>query len=334
MTRIDRLIATVFFRRFGCVGLFAVLAVPFLSLGAPAQSVPTAPGPYVAFEGQAAFGASTFDAGLALSFTPPFGHVAKLDDGDGWGGAVTVGYVWQNGWRAAIRYRRLDTDGATGRYDPALIPFGAGVGFTPGGEPVGAIYARAEVESTTSFLDLELGKDVPVAGGLLQLFAGLTYADIARKTAVIDDSCPCMPFAFLLSNDFQGLGPKIGVRGGVPLNAVVSLVGGGSAAALFGTSRFASRLDDPLSPPFPFKAKDRRTVAALDAEAGLAFAVGAGSLTLGYRVDAVLGALDTDQRVSPRFLVAGMPAIGDQRDDFVAHGPFARFSLPLGSGAD
>jgi hypothetical protein len=62
---------------------------------------------------------------------------------------------------------------------------------------------------------------------------------------------------------------------------------------------------------------------------GIAVAVGPGSLTLGYRIDAVLGALDTDQKV-PDFAVSlGFPKIGNARDDFVEHGPFARFVLPL-----
>ena len=334
MKRIHRLVATFLSRRSGRVGFSAAVALFLSSLSAPAQSVPTPPGPYVALEGQAAFGASEFDAGFVPTLAPPFGYVAKLDDGDGWGGAVTLGYVWRNGWSAAIRYRRLETDDATGRYDPGLIPFGAGVTPPPGGQVVGALDARATVDTATSVLDIEVGNEIPFAGGFLRFFGGLTYAEITRDAAIIDDSCPCAPFAFLLGNDFEGLGPKIGFRGGVPLNAAISLVGGASAAALFGTSKFASRLDDPLSPPFPFKASDRRTVAALNAEAGLAVAVGAGSLTIGYRVDAILGALDTDQRVSAFFQDSGFPALGDRRDDFVAHGPFARFTLSLAGLSD
>jgi hypothetical protein len=65
----------------------------------------------------------------------------------------------------------------------------------------------------------------------------------------------------------------------------------------------------------------------------LGFAVGPGALVLGYKVDALLGALDTDQRVSALVASIGFPAIGDKHDDFVEHGPFARFTLPLaGSG--
>jgi hypothetical protein len=112
------------------------------------------------------------------------------------------------------------------------------------------------------------------------------------------------------------------------------LVGGASVAALVGTSKFASRLDDPLFPAYQFKTEDHRTVAAIDSDVGLAFALGTGSLTVGYRVNAVLGALDTDQRVSPLFRELGFPSIGDGHDDFVEHGPFARFSLPLASLGD
>jgi hypothetical protein len=96
-----------------------------------------------------------------------------------------------------------------------------------------------------------------------------------------------------------------------------------------GTSTFKSRLDDPLFPPLQFKAEDDRIVAALEGEAGLAFAIGPAHLTIGYRANAVFGALDTDQRVSPLVASIGFPQIGDGHTDFIEHGPFARFTLPL-----
>lgn len=84
----------------------------------------------------------------------------------------------------------------------------------------------------------------------------------------------------------------------------------------------------------PYKDKESRTVGAFDAEAGVAFAVARGTLTVGYRVDAWLQALDSDQRVSEDFLQLGVPPIGDRHDDFVEHGPFVRFAMPLAAAAD
>jgi hypothetical protein len=102
-----------------------------------------------------------------------------------------------------------------------------------------------------------------------------------------------------------------------------------------GTSTFKSRLDDPLLPPSPqFKAEDDRIVAALEGEAGFAFAIGPAHLTIGYRANAMFGALDTDQRVSPLVASLGFPQIGDAHADFIAHGPFARFTLPLAGMTD
>ena len=43
----------------------------------------------------------------------------------------------------------------------------------------------------------------------------------------------------------------------------------------------------------------------------------------------MFGALDTDQRVSPLVASVGFPQIGDGHADFIEHGPFARFTLPL-----
>lgn len=315
------------------VGLRAALLGVCLALPAAAQSVSKAPGVFLEIEGQAAFSGSDFDGGLVPSLGPSPFEVAKLDDGDGWGGAFALGYAWANGWSAAVRYRRIEMDDSGGPFDPGLIPFGAGVPFLPGGFIVGVLEAHTEVESTASIVNVELGRDFAFQGGVVHLFAGLTYADIERNTA-ISDRCGCPEYAFLMDSDFRGAGPKIGFRGDVPLNSMISFVGGASAAALFGTSKFSSRVDDPLSPPFPFTAKDRRTVAALDAEAGLALAIGPGSLTVGYRVDALLGAMDTDQRVSELFLAGGFPSLGDKRDDYIARGPFARFSLPLAGGAE
>lgn len=298
---------------------------------AAAQTGTLPPGLYLEAEGQVVLGESRFEAGIVpTDIFGVTGPKAKLDEGNGPGGALTVGYTWGNGWSAGVRYRLLKGDDSSGPFDPGILTFGAGFDLVPDGFMVGVLNARTEVRSKTSFVDLEVGKDIAVAGGNLQVFGGLTYASIERDVAIIEDDCGCIPFAMLFSNDFHGVGPKIGFRGGIPLSSTIRIVGSASAAALFGTSTFANRLDDPLSPPYPYKNEDDRTVAALDAQAGIAVALGPGSLTLGYRIDALIGALDTDQRVSELFQTfVGLQPIGDTHADFVAHGPFARFTLPL-----
>lgn len=312
----------------------ALMVLAFPVSFAMAQSAPA--GLVLEVEGQAVFGASNFDAGVVPdSFFGVTGPHLKLDEGDGWGGAVALGYGWGNGWNAALRFRRLKADDSGGQADPGIYVFAAGANLLPGGYPIGALDARTEVESKTLMLDFEIGKDFAVASGHVQVFGGVTYASIERDVAVISDDCGCVPFSVLLANDFHGVGPKIGFRGGIPLNGTFSLVGGGSVAALIGTSKFASRLDDPLSPAYPFKTDDDRVVAALDGHVGISAAIGPGSLTLGYRIDAVLGALDTDQRVSSfATSMIGFPKVGDTHNDLIEHGPFARFALPLGGGAN
>lgn len=300
--------------------------------GAPAtaQTVRTQPGIFIEAEGQRVFGASDFVAGLVPP--TPFDIVGpenKLDEGQGWGGALTLGYAWGNGWSGAVRYRRLTADDHGGPVEPGIIAFAPQIPFIPGGIPFGVLGAQTKVDSEASMLDLEIGKELQLAGARLELFGGLAYASIKRTAALIDNSCGCLPFALVMTHDFQGVGPKIGLRGAVPLMNGVSLVGGGSVAALMGTSTFKSRLDDPLFPPYQFKADDDRIVAALEGEAGLAFAIGPAHLTIGYRANAMFGALDTDQRVSPLVASFGFPPIGDARADFIEHGPFARFTLPL-----
>ncbi|HEX2843264.1 Lpg1974 family pore-forming outer membrane protein [Hyphomicrobium sp.] len=310
----------------------AMLCVPAVAV---AQTASVSPGFYVEAEGQRVFGASDFEAGFVpTSLMGLTGPQAKLDEGDGWGGAAALGYTWSSGWSAAVRYRRLEADDRGGPYDPGIMAFAPSIPFVPGGIPFGVLDATTEVDSQALFVDVEVGKDLSVSGGRLQLFGGVSYASIERDVAIKSDDCGCIPFALRMGNDFHGVGPKIGFRGGLPLNGTISVVGGGSVAALFGTSKFTSRLDDPLFPPNSFKDSNDRTVAALDAHAGLAIGVGFGTLTLGYRIDAVIGALDTDQRVSALVASTGYPQIGDRHDDFVEHGPFARFTLPIASGND
>ncbi|MCC7253133.1 Lpg1974 family pore-forming outer membrane protein [Hyphomicrobium sp.] len=309
------------------------LAASVHPASSPAQSVAPQAGLWLEAEGQKVFGSSDFEVGMVpSSIFAITGPVNDLDEGDGWGGALTLGYVWTNGWSAAVRYRRLEADDRGGPIDPGIVAFGPGVDVIPGGFPIGVLGARTKVDSATTILDFEVGNDIAIAGGRLHLFGGLTYTSIERDVALLDDGCGCVPFALLMANDFHGVGPKIGFRGGFPLNNALSVVGGGSVAALFGTSKFMSYLDDPLLPSSPFKDEDDRIVAAFDGEAGLAFAIGAGTLTVGYRIDVVLGALDTDQRVSSlATMFMDVPPIGDKHDDFVEHGPFARFALPLGA---
>ncbi len=298
-----------------------------LIAGAPAaaQTVGTKPGLFVEAEGQRVFGESRFVAGLVDIFGPE----KTLDEGRGWGGALTLGYAWGNGWSGAVRYRRLTADDRGGPVEPGVIVFAPQVPLIPGGIPYDVPSAQTRVDSDTSMFDLEVGKELQVAGARVELFGGLTYTSIKRTASLMSEACGCVPFGLVMAHDFQGVGPKIGLRGAVPLMDGVSLVGAGSVAALLGTSTFKSRLDDPLFPPFQFKAEDDRIVAALEGEAGFAFAIGPGRLTVGYRANAMFGALDTDQRVSPLVASIGFPQIGDGHADFIEHGPFARFTLPL-----
>jgi hypothetical protein len=324
MDSADRPIPAFRSRTWMPAGLAVTAAVVLGSVSASAQMLSPPVGVYIEAEGQAVFGASDAEAGMKLD--DPFaltGSLVKLDEGNGWGGALTLGYSWANGWSSAVRYRKLKADDTGGPIDMALVFFVAGAE-----SPLGLPYPTTSVKSDAEIVDLLLAKDITVPSGQLQLFGGLTYAGIERDM-VISDDCPCDPFNMVFNSDFHGLGPKIGFRGGYPVSDRIRFVGGASAAALFGTSKFKSAIDDTFVPPFAFKADDDRVVAALDAEAGFAFAVGAGTLTLGYRVDAILGALDTDQRVTDLMIGFGFPAIGDRHTDFIEHGPFARFSLPL-----
>ncbi|WP_334147488.1 Lpg1974 family pore-forming outer membrane protein [Hyphomicrobium sp.] len=306
------------------------LGVAMLASPTPggAETASPLPGLTIEVEGQRVFGASDFEAGLIPDLGLGALRTLKLDDGNGWGGAIAIGYGWRNGWSGTVRYRRLEADRSGDPISDGVIAFAAADPLLPGGFLVGLAEARTEVRSDMSRVDLEIASDVAFMGARGQIFGGVTYAAINRETAIVD-TCSCAPRLLRLSSTFQGAGPKIGVRGAVPLGAAVRLVGGASVAALIGRSEFESASIDPLAPQGTFKDEDTRVAAALDGEAGLAFALDAGTLTVGYRADALIGALDTDQRVSEPFRALGLPAIGDTRDDIIAHGPFVRFAMPL-----
>lgn len=292
-----------------------------------AQAPATVPGLFVEAEGQWVFGASDFEAGLALDSGLSSFHELTRDEGDGWGGALTLGYAWGNGWSAAVRYRHLAADTGGGPMEPLVIAF---VPSFDGGAPLDLYDVLTRVDSRASLLDLLASKEIPGGGGRFELFGGLAYVNLDRDISLID--CSCSGLAVHYSSRFEGIGPKVGFRGGVPIGGGAHLVGGGSVAVLFGQSTFKNSVSQPDGlglPVDPVKETEDRTVGAFDAEAGLAFAFGAGSLTVGYRIDAWLDALDSDQRVSEDLLFFGFPAIGDRHDDFVEHGPFVRFAMPL-----
>jgi len=318
-----------------CLAGFALAATIVAASGSAAAQ--TVPGFTVEAEGQRVFGASDFEAGLAPDLSSSGFHSLEKDEGDGWGGALTIGYGWRNGWSAAVRYRRLEADTGGGPIEPYLVPFVASLNVVPGvsGFPFPLADVQTRVESDASLVDLVASKDIAGGGGHFQLFGGLTYATLDRDISLID--CSCSGLAVHYSSTFDGIGPKVGFRGGIPINDSVHLVGGGSVAVLFGQSKFKNSMSQPDGfglDVVPVKDKDSRTVGAFDAEAGVAFALASGTLTVGYRVDAWLQALDSDQRVSEDFLLAGIPAIGDRHDDFVEHGPFVRFAMPLSATAN
>ncbi|MGE0022570.1 MAG: Lpg1974 family pore-forming outer membrane protein [Hyphomicrobium sp.] len=303
--------------------------------GAWAQTGAATPGFYFEAEGQRVFGASDFDAGLAPDLSLLTLHTLTRDEGDGFGGALVLGYAWGNAWRASLGYRRLEAATGGGPMEPYVIAFVPSIDLADGGIPFDLFDVLTRVESRTSLVDLLAGTQIAVAAGRLEVFGGLSYARVDRDITLVD--CDCSGLAVHYGSTFDGVGPKLGFRGGFPIGGGVQLVGRGSVAVLFGQSEFRNSLSQPDGfglPVVPVTDKDGRTVGAFDAEAGLAFGIGAGTLTVGYRVDAWLGALDSDQRVSADLRDLGMPAIGDKRDDLVEHGPFVRFAAPLAGVSD
>ncbi len=311
---------------FAAVGAAVLILAP---APAAAQSAPAIPGVYLEIEGQAAFGASNTDVG----FVPldPFaetGASAKLDDGDGRAGALAIGYTWSGGWSAAVRARHGEIDDRDGPIQPGVVAYVPGDDLIPGGFPVPLAEAQTQVRLKTTTVDLELGKDISFSGIPLYVYGALAYAALDRKISIADDGCGCLPLNLAMANTFHGVGPKIGARATVPIATGVDLAGGASLAALFGRTKFKSELNNlPLDVTPRYAEGDDRVVAAANAEAGLVFTYGAASMTLGYRVDAIFDALDSDQRVAAEFLDYGFPAIGERHDDVVTHGPFARITL-------
>ena len=294
------------------VTLLAGVAASALAAASPmaaAQSKPA--GVFLEVEGQLTFGASDFDLGVS----PVTLNATSTDEGNGAGGAVTLGYVMSSGWSTSLRYRRSNTDHVFGQQSPPL--YGNLPAYLP--LPIG----RAEVSAQYHALDFEVGKDFGLGTGTAQLFGGIKYAQYDRHIEAPLAGYP--GYGFLMRHEFEGVGPRIGIRGSIPVASGVSLVGSTAIAALFGEAQFSDALTAGGASLFPFSATDDRTVAALDAEAGLSFSLGSASLTVGYRIDTMFNALDTDQRF-------GLFQIGSRDDDVVQHGVFGRLTMPLGGG--
>lgn len=314
------------------VGLAAGIMFVGAAEAAFAQTVATLPGVYAEGEGQHVLGASDLDVGLIPDFDTGTFAPQAVHDGRGSGGAATVGYSWSNGWSAAVQYRRLETDNEEGPFDSLVINSLGPLDADPGAESVFFPLLNASVDVSTNYsaLSVEAAKEFALGANRIQVFGAVRYQSLDRAVDVIG-GIPDFPAVVTFTDKFHGLGPQAGLRGGLQIVPGLALIGGASVAVLFGESEFASGLTADSYPGYAFTAQDRRTVAALDGEGGVSISLGAGALTFGYRVDALRGVFDPNQRVPAGSVALGYPQIGEPNDDFLAHGPFARLTVPFGT---
>ncbi len=283
--------------------------------GAVAQTIETPPGVYLELGGTYAFSLSDFDIGLGP--VAPYPSVST-DDGDGWSGEITVGNKWANGMHAAMRFTYTDLD--DNKASPnGIYVYNPIIGFFT------APNMNTEVDAEYHALEFEAGMEFGLGSGRMQVFGGLQYVGVERD---VTTSSTLLAGTHNVESKFTGYGPFVGVRGGMPVGSGITAVGGAKFGVLYGEAEYKTNFTYAGVTYYPFKDGDHRVAGTINLEAGLAFQVGPGSVTLGYRFDALYGALDMDARVAAYYAPY---RFGDSTDEFVTHGPFLRGTVPLGN---
>jgi hypothetical protein len=241
----------------------------------------------------------------------------------GWSGAVELDYRPENsGYDLLIR----------GRYDVTNSKdIAQTFGFYSDGasQPDGG---TATYQETHTGLDFEVGHDVGIGGiGNVRLFAGARYARFHGQSSFStyqyesdwnsDGGTRADQHAVgEINRTFTGIGPRIGFNGSLPISGIFGLDYAASGALLFGdratTVSFSTYELQGVKPEGSSKLV---MVPNLEASAALTVRPFDNTkLSLGYRIDAYYGVMDT-----------GLPGVedGPNKQNRVIQGPFAKLTM-------
>ena len=174
-------------------------------------------------------------------------------------------------WELGASYTRLGSDDTA----TALKPTNGFLFSTltaPRGGSASADSAIATAKIDYTVLDLDAGYHIQPSKNVdLKLIAGLRIANVGQNMAAVytGGSFDPIPGTFVASQQFRGLGPRIGAEGRVALGSGFSVYGRSSGSLLFGDQE--SDLVETFQgvPVADFKVKRKQTVPVLDAAIGL-----------------------------------------------------------------
>jgi hypothetical protein len=206
---------------------------------------------------------------------------------------------------------------------------------------------RGKFQEEWTVVDFEAGSDIGIgsATGKLRLFAGLRYARYTGKldaTSTFTIAAPFYGFAYSAAysifarHGFEGIGPRAGFTGTIPITGVVGFTFGGSASALWGRHKFTYQASGPFLGTFVSQS-DWDWVFNVEAEAGLLFRLfqtSGATLTVGVRSEWWFDQVKlTGVNFNCGCLYAYTNTLQGGTLDRHNWGPFVRVKIPLGPPA-
>ena len=197
--------------------------------------------------------------------------------------------------------------------------------------PIAGLTAKAQARSNMHNVDVEMGWNFRTEWGEWRLFGGARYAyhNSLVRTQFLNNGLA--EFDVRRTQQFSGVGPRLGVSGTFPLSENWWFNAGFSGSVLFGNRRSSETRSLALNAvgvnlEDSTKVSGFHTVYSLDAELSLTHFFGGGWYgTLGYGAQSYLGLNDVRRldpfssivALSPRYTGTGAGAI-------INHGPFVR----------
>jgi hypothetical protein len=325
------------------LGSASALALPFAAAFAPAQATGLPPGTTLSLEGGGACPTSddgtflttyTYEAGFFTA--QPTGLAQFGSAGCGWTGRIGLfqerpGAVFGFGdfWGVFVRHQEFKSSrfktGDTDKYFQ--------------------ITSAGSFDEDRTVVDFEVGKDIGIGsdGSKLRLFGGIRYAHYSSSlNASGDTGGECdfeckygYAFGIHAGQTFNGVGPRLGVTGQLPLFGGLFLTGSVSGSVLWGDHQVnlsASGFDFGRR---KFSGDDVVTNAEGEVGVGLPFFSTRGTLIVGARWE---GWFDQNKYknyvVDVAFDCECVGLVGDftgkgslDRNNW---GPFLRLNIPLG----
>jgi Legionella pneumophila major outer membrane protein precursor len=206
------------------------------------------------------------------TFLATGGPIAALDYRESTAWRVNARYRFtKSPWEVGASYTRLGSDDASSATKPA-----GGFLFStltaPRGGSASADNAIATAKIDSTVIDVDAGYHIQPSRNVdFKLIAGLRIANIGQNMSAVysGGSFDPIPGTFVASQQFRGLGPRVGGEARVALGAGFSVYGRGSGSLLFGDQESDVMETAQGVPVADFKVKRKQTVPVIDAAIGL-----------------------------------------------------------------